>query len=291
MAGGRGEAVREPRGLILPAWGYYLVFLLAPLGFIFAYAFARNTGFFEVQFGVSVSSFQRLWDPVYLKIFRNTFSMALGGTLGCLAVGYPFAYWLATRPHRRKTLLLLLVVVPFWTSILIRTYAWALLLAGNGPLSRLLLRIHVIGNPLGILNTSRAVWVGLVYDYLPLMLFPLYVSIDRMDRSLVEASRDLGYGRWRTFRSVTLPLTLPGVLTGCLLVFVPMTGEYVVPSILGGGKSALFGPIVGAQFLEAIDYPFGSAMALSLVAVLLVVIVAYLRVLGRQAETNLGAAL
>src|ERR687884_1095224 len=133
---GRGEAVREPRGLIAPAWGYYVVFLLAPLCFIAAYAFAENTGFFEVRFGVFAENFRRLWDPVYLRIYRDTFVMALEGTLGCLAVGYPFAYWLATRQHARRTLLLLLVIVPFWTSILIRTYAWALILSGDGPLSR-----------------------------------------------------------------------------------------------------------------------------------------------------------
>ncbi len=286
-----GHAVAEPRALIVPAWGYYGAFLLVPLGFIVVYAFARTTGFFEVTFGLSGANFQRLWDPIYLKVYRATFSMALAGTLGCLAIGYPFAYWLGSRSHRRKTLLLLLIVVPFWTSILIRTYAWALLLAGDGPLSSLLQRLHLIGSELALLNTSKAVWIGLVYDYLPLMLFPLYVSIERMDRSLVEAARDLGLGKWRTFSRVTLPLTLPGVLTGGLLTFVPMTGEYVVPSILGGGKSALFGPIVGSQFLNAIDYPFGAAMALSLVAVLLVMIVVYVRVLGRRAEANLGAAL
>jgi len=288
---GVGDAVREPRGLIVPAWAYYVVFLLVPIGFIVAYAFARNTGFFEVTFGVSGESFRRLWDPLYLRIYRDTFLMALGGTVGCLLVGYPFAYWLGARPHRHKTLLLLLIVVPFWTSILIRTYAWALILSPNGPLSSLLQRLHVVGAPLGLLNTSKAVWIGLVYDYLPLMLFPLYVSIDRMDRRLVEAARDLGYGRWRTFRRVTLPLTLPGVITGCLLVFVPMTGEYVVPSILGGGKSALFGPIVGSQFLSAIDYPFGAAMSLGLIVFLLVVIFAYLKTLGGRAEQHLGSAL
>jgi len=286
-----GDAVREPRALIAPAWIYYAVLLAAPLGFVVAYAFARTTGFFEVTFGLSTGNFERLWDPLYLRIYRDTFAMSLVGTLGCLAIGYPFAYWLAMRPHRRKTLLLLLVVVPFWTSILIRTYAWALILSGDGPLSSLLQRLHLIGAPLGLLNSSRAVWIGLVYDYLPLMLFPLYVSIDRLQRPTIEAARDLGCTRWATFRRVTLPLTLPGIVTGCLLVFVPMTGEYVVPSILGGGKSALVGPIVGDQFLEAIDYPFGAAMALGLVVALLVVIAVYLKVLGGRAEQNLGAAL
>jgi spermidine/putrescine transport system permease protein len=287
----RGETVRESRALIAPAWVYYLTLLVAPLCIVAAYAFGHRVGYFTIQFGLSGENFRRLWDPIYVKVFLTTFRLAAIGTLGCLLVGYPFAYWLATRPHKHRTLLLLLVVVPFWTSILIRTFAWALLLSRNGPLSSLLQRVGLIGAPLNVLNTNRAVWIGLVYDYLPLMLFPLYVSIERVDRHLVEAAKDLGLGRIRTFVHVTFPLTLAGVATGSLLVFIPMTGEYVVPSLLGGGKSALFGPIVASQFLNAIDYPFGSAMSLVLVGVLLVVVFAYLRTVGRRAEENLGTAL
>ena len=287
----RGEAVREPRGLIAPAWAYYVVLFLAPLLIIVAFAFAHREGFFDITFGFYPENVVELWDPLYLQIYRDTLLMALGGTLGCLLIGYPFAYWLATRVGRRKTLLLLLVVVPFWTSILIRTYAWQLILSPQGPLSSGLQALDLIASPLAVLNTNRAILLGVIYNYLPLMVFPLYVSIERMDRGLVEASRDLGAGRWRTFRRVTLPLTLPGILTGCLLVFVPMTGEYVVPTILGGAKQALFGPIVADTFLEAIDYPFGAAMSLVMVVFLLVVIFVYLRLLGRRTERTMGAAL
>jgi spermidine/putrescine transport system permease protein len=285
------EAVREPRGLIAPAWAYYAVFFVAPLLVILAYAFAHREGFFEITFGLYGENVVELLDPLYLQIYGDTFVMALAGTVGCLVVGYPLAYWLATRARRHRTLLLVLVIVPFWTSILIRTYAWQLLLSPRGAISSALQALGVLGEPLGILFTPRAVFVGLVYDYLPLMIFPLYVSIERMDRRLVEASRDLGVGRLRTFLRVTLPLTLPGILTGCLLVFVPMTGEYVVPTLLGGAKQAFFGPIVADTFLEAIDYPFGAAMSLVLVVFLLVVIFLYLRVLGRRAEESLGTAL
>jgi len=286
----RRDTVREPRGLIAPAWGYYAFFFLAPLLIIVAYAFAHREGFFDITFGVYVENFVELWDPLYAQIYRDTFLMALAGTVGCLLIGYPFAYWLGTRVRRHKTLLLLLVVVPFWTSILIRTYAWQLLLAPRGPLSGALQGLNLVANPLDLLFTNRAVFVGLVYDYLPLMVFPLYVSIERMDRRLVEASRDLGVGRWATFWQVTVPMTLPGILTGCLLVFVPMTGEYVVPTILGGAKGAFFGPIVAGTFLDAIDYPFGAAMSMVLVVFLLVVIFLYIRLLGRRAEESLGAA-
>ena len=284
-------SVGEPRGLVLPAWGYYLAFLLGPLAIIAAYAFATRVGLLGVRFGLSSRNFGDLWDPVYWVIYRNTFAMALIGTLGCLVIAYPFAYWLGTRVRRHQTLLLVLVVVPFWTSILIRTYALALILSPQGPLASLLQDLHLTSGPLRLLGSNRAVFIGLLYDYLPLMVFPLYVAIERMDRSLVEASRDLGRGRWATFWRITVPLTMPGIITGCLLVFIPMTGEYVVPTILGGAKGAFFGPIVANQFLDAFNWPFGAAMSLVLVGVMLLLIFGYLRVLGRQAEQSMGAAL
>ena len=287
----KAGSVREPRFLVLPAGAYYAIFFLAPLAIIVAYAFADREGFFDITFGLYGHNFTRLWDPLYLNIYKNTILLAAAGTIGCLLIGYPFAYWLATRVRNRKTLLLLMVIVPFWTSILIRTYAWSILLSPQGPLSTALQSLNLISQPLDVLFTTRAVLIGVVYDYLPLMIFPLYVSIERMDRRLVEASRDLGAGRWRTLWRVTIPLTLPGILTGCLLVFVPMTGEYVVPTILGGAKEPFIGTAVADQFLSAINYPFGAAMSVGLVGFLLIVIFLYLRSLGRQAEANLGAAL
>lgn len=283
----------EPRSLLAPAWLWYLTFFLVPLGFMLVYAFAINDPdeFFVVQFGLNVDQFQRLWDPLYLDIYKNTLLLALTGTVLCLLIGFPFAYFLATRASKHKTLLFFLVIVPFWTSILIRTYSWALILNENGPLAGLLEGLHLISQPLDILYTNQAVLIGVVYDYLPLMVFPLYVAIERLDRSLLEASRDLGAGRWKTFRRVTIPLTTPGIMTGCLLTFVPMTGEYVVPTILGGAKSFLVGSLVANEILTAINWPFGAAISLGLVAVLLVVIFLYLRLLGRRAEENLGAVL
>ena len=258
-----------------------------------AYSFAQSDPdqFFTVTFGFYTEQFQRVWDPLYLEIYRNTFVMALTGTLGCLLIGYPFAYFLATRAGKYKTLLFFLVIVPFWTSLLIRTYAWLLILSEQGPLSDVLQSVGFINKPLDILYTSFAVWIGVVYDYLPLMVFPVYVAIERMDPRLKEASRDLGAGRWATFRQVTLPLTLPGIMTGSLLTFIPMTGEYVVPEILGGAKSYLVGNLIATEFRTAIDWPFGAALSMALVAMMLVVIFIYVRVLGKRAEENLGAVL
>ena len=279
--------------LVGPAWAWYLIFFVVPLGFIVLYALATNDPdeFFVVRFGFETAQFERLSDPIYLRIYWDTLVMASTGTLGCLFIGYPFAYYLATKVRRNRTLLLLLVVVPFWTSLLIGTYAWVIILGEQGPLSEVMQQVRLLSNPLNILYTPTAVWVGVVYDYLPLMVFPLYVALERLDPRLAEASRDLGVGRWGTFRRVTLPLSLPGVMTGCLLTFIPMMGEYVVPEILGGAKSFLVGSLVANQILTAVDWPFAAAIALGLVASLLVVIAIYLRVVGRSAERSLGAAL
>jgi spermidine/putrescine transport system permease protein len=289
----RGTGVAEPRLLLAPAWLYYCAFFVVPMGFMAAYAFALNDPerFFVVRFGLHPDQFLRLWDPIFLRIYRDTFVMAASGTIGCVLIGYPFAYWLATRARRHKTLLLLLVIVPFWTSLLIRTYAWVIILSENGPLSELLQTLHVVANPLNVLYTPGAVLIGIIYDYLPLMVFPLYVSIERLDPGLLDASRDLGASGWRTFRKVTLPLTLPGIMTGCLLTFIPMTGEYVVPQILGGAKSFLIGSLVANQIVTAVDWPFGAALSVGLVVVLLALIFIYVGVLGRRAEESLGAVM
>ena len=290
-AGAGSSAVGESRLLLAPAWLWFLTFFLVPLSFMVVYSFGINTGFFTVRFGLHFDQYRRLWDPIYLDIYKDTFLMAGAGTLGCLLIGYPFAYFLATRAGKHKSLLFFLVIVPFWTSLLIRTYSWILILNERGPLSDLLQRLNVISQPLDILYTNQAVLIGVVYDYLPLMVFPLYVALDRMDWTLIEASRDLGASRWDSFRRVTIPLTLPGILTGCLLTFIPMMGEYVVPTILGGAKSFLVGSLVANEILTAIDWPFGAAISMGLIVVLLVAVFAYLRVLGRRAEENLGAVL
>ncbi|MGH2806693.1 MAG: ABC transporter permease [Actinomycetota bacterium] len=287
----RAGAVGEPRWLVAPAWLWVVAFFVAPLGVMVAFSFGVNEGFSTVKFGFHLDQYQRLWDPIYLQIYGDTLLMAFTGTVGCLLVGLPFAYFLATRTSKYKTLLFFLVIVPFWTSLLIRTYSWVLILGEQGPLSDLLLNLNLIGQPLDILYTSKAVFIGVLYDYLPLMVFPLYVAIERVDRALIEASRDLGCGRWETFRRVTLPLIVPGIVTGSLLTFIPMMGEYVVPTILGGAKSFLVGSLVANEILTAIDWPFGAAVSMGLIAVMLVLISLYLAFMGRKAEENLGAVL
>jgi spermidine/putrescine transport system permease protein len=210
--------------------------------------------------------------------------MALIGTIACLLVGYPLAYFLATRAGRHKTMLLLFIIVPFWTSFLIRTYAWETILDPDGLVSHVLQAVGILKSPLSVLYTPVAIFIGILYNYLPLMLFPLYVALERLDKRLIEASKDLGAGRFVTFRRVTLPLTLPGVITGCLLVFIPLTGEYLIPAILGGSKNLFLGNLIGEQFLGlggGTDWPFGSALSVSVIVLLLVLVGVYLLVFRR----------
>jgi len=198
-------------------------------------------------------------------------------------VGLPLAYFLATRAGRRKNLLILLLVIPFWTSFLIRTYSWLILL-GQGGLAGIL--ADLTGGEFRILGTWSAVMIGLVYGYLPLMVFPIYVTLERMDRTLVEASKDLGAGRWASFRQVTLPIALPGLVTGSLLVFIPMMGEYVIPQILGYGRVFLMGNALYLDFVEFRNWPAGSAKAVMLIVIMLVAITFYLWFLNRGRRTR-----
>jgi spermidine/putrescine transport system permease protein len=205
--------------------------------------------------------------------------LAIAGTVLCLLAGLPMAYFIATRGGANKAMLIILLVIPFWTSFLIRTYAWLTLLGPDGLAG-------FIGDATGnsgfrILGTPVAVLIGVVYGYLPLMIFPIYVTLERMDRTLIEASKDLGAGRWATFRQITLPIALPGLITGSLLVFIPLMGEYIVPAILGYGRVFLIGNQLVLQFLEARNWPVGSAYAVMLILIMIVSIGFYLWFTGR----------
>jgi spermidine/putrescine transport system permease protein len=278
----RSSAPRYPAWLTLPLLGYDALFFLAPLAILVVYSLAQTVGFGQVSYALSGANFRQLWDALYLEIFRTTLEMATIGTLLTLLVGYPMAYWMARCLTGGKSLALILVIIPFLTSFLIRTYAWFIILDPQGYLVR---AVHAVG--LGgwrPLYTTQAVGIGLVYNYLPLLILPVYVSLERMDWSLVDAAVDLGSTPLRAFREITLPLTLPGLVTGVLLVFIPMTGEYVIPSLLGGGKREFVGNAVGDQFLVAQNWPFGSAMAIALIAVLAVFLIVYLAFATREEQ-------
>ena len=270
--------------LLLPASTWYFVLLVVPLliTLVFSFGVRAPTGGYQPAF--QLDNYANVADR--LVPIRATVQMAVVGTLLTLLLAVPLAYYLATRAGRWKSLLIILVIVPFWTSFLIRTYAWRTILGTDGLAG-------MVEGFLGledftILGTGWAIMLGLVYNYLPLMIFPVYVSLERLDRSYLEASKDLYAGRWRTFRQVTLPLAAPGIVTGVLLVFIPMMGEYVIPAMLGRGQVFLIGNVLYLDFLEQRNWPQGSAMAMVLIAAMLIVVTIYLRFttrgrLGREA--------
>jgi spermidine/putrescine transport system permease protein len=269
--------------LLLPATLWYLILLVAPLAIVVIFSFgtrAKNGGYTP---GFVLDNYVRAIEKADPLI--TSLQMAVLGTLGCLLVGLPFAYFLATRAGGRKGVLILLLVVPFWTSFLIRTYAWLIILAPDGGIAGLLGSLTG-SEQVQILGTPMAVMLGLVYGYLPLMVFPLFVTLERMDRSLVEASKDLGAGRWATFRQITLPIAMPGLVTGSILVFIPMMGEYVIPQILGYGRTYLMGNALVTDFLEARNWPSGSARAVFLILIMIVTIAAYTWFLNRGRQTR-----
>ena len=275
--------------LLAPAAFWYSAFFVVPIGFIAVFSFLTSADFGGISYQLSLENYQRLaQSTVFLRVFANTLWMAAGGTVLCLVIGFPLAYFLATRAGRRKNLLLVMLIVPFWTSSLTRTFAWLILLGNHGPLATFLNQAHLLQGDLNFLYSYNAILLGVTYNYLPLMIFPLYVSLERLDKRLLEAAKDLGAGRWRTFQRVTLPLTMPGIVIGCLLVFIPLMGEYIVPSLLGGARSFMIGNLIGDEFISAHDWAFGSALAMGVILILLVLIAIYFRAARRLTSAEVG---
>lgn len=279
------EAARAAsrRGFLVaaPAFAFLLVFFAVPLAIVFAYSFATRNRFGEAVFdGISFEAYARLGEPIVRDILFRSLWLAIVTTVICLVVGYPFAYFLATRGPRSRNLLLVLVMIPFWSNFLVRNYAWRVILGSDGVIAR---GTDAIG--LGrteILFTPTAVVLGLVYGFLPFMILPLYASIERIDFALVEASRDLYASGWQSFRRVLLPLSMPGVIAGSILVFVPSLGAYVTPEILGGAKTTLLGSYIVTQFLTARNWPVGASLSFVLMAVMLASTLVYFRSGGRN---------
>ncbi len=264
--------------LLLPTTLWFLLFLVMPLVVIAVYSVGERAPAGGYQPALTLAQYANL--PARLKAFTNTLTLAPLGTLLCLLMAYPLAYFLAVKADRRfKPFLLTLVIVPFWTSFLIRTYAWIFILGGRG-IPRLLEMIGI--EDVRLIYTPTAVLIGIVYGYLPLMVFPIYVSLEKLDKTLLEASDDLGANPIKTFLQVTLPLSMPGLVTGSLLVFILLMGEYLIPALLGGGKVFFVGNALVDLFLQSRNWPFGSAVAFALVGIMLVAVALYLTLVGRD---------
>ncbi|WP_380053930.1 ABC transporter permease [Falsihalocynthiibacter sp. SS001] len=263
--------------LLAPAGTWFLMMLIIPLTVVFIFSFGERAPSGGVVLAFTFEQYANL--PARFTAFKNTITLAPIGTLAALLIAYPLAYFLAVKAKPKwKTILLVLVIVPFWTSILIRSYAWIFLLGGRG-LPALLEFIGIEG--VRLINTPFAVLVGIIYGYLPLMVFPIYVSLDKLDKRLLEASSDLGAKPWRTFLQVTLPLSIPGIATGCMLVFILLMGEFLIPALLGGGKVFFVGNALVDLFLQSRNWAYGSAVAVTLVVVMLITVTIYMRLINR----------
>jgi spermidine/putrescine transport system permease protein len=262
--------------LALPSYAYLVLFFVVPLVIVVVYSFATRNQFGGTDLsGWNIDSYAKLGEPIVRAILFRSVWLALITTVICLMIGYPFAYFLATRSQRIRNVMLVFVMIPFWTNFLVRNYAWRVILGNDGPFTK---TTEFLG--LGeheLLFSQTAVVLGLVYGFLPFMILPLYASIERIDTGLLEASRDLYANGWQSFRRVLLPLSTPGVIAGSILCFVPSLGAYVTPEILGGAKTTLLGSYIVTQFLTARNWPLGASLSFVLMAIMLSATLVYFR--------------
>lgn len=230
-----------------------------------------------IDLTITYSNYTRLLDPLYSKVIWHSFYMASVATLLCLVIGYPFAYIMASMPVKIRPIMVFLVIVPFWTNSLIRTYGLKIVIGTQGIVNKSLLALDIIDKPLRIMYTEAAVMIGLIYILLPFMILPLYSTIEKLDRTFIEAARDLGANKFHTFTKVILPLTMPGIIGGCLLVLLPALGMFYISDLLGGAKNLLIGNVIKSQILNARDWPFGAATSISLTLVMAIMLYAYYR--------------
>jgi spermidine/putrescine transport system permease protein len=286
------KLTREKEGLrvlflIFPSAFWLLVFFLIPLLIVLAISFGRRGTYGGVVWELNLKNYLRFFDPLYLRIFGRSIYIALATTFLCLIVGYPLAYFIARRPARSRNTLLILLMVPFWTNFLVRTYAWILILRSEGLINLVLQSLGLIQEPLPLLYNDGAIIVGLVYGWLPDMVLPCYAAIERLDFTLVEAAQDLYANHVKTFLKVVLPLTAPGIVAGSILVFIPSLGAYVTPDLLGGAKSMMIGNLIHQQFLSVRDWPFGGAVSFVLMTVMLLGTILYFRMGTQSAERGI----
>jgi ABC-type spermidine/putrescine transport system permease subunit I len=258
--------------LALPSVGWTALFFVAPLVLLVVYSFAQTDLLtYEIRYDWTLSNYGNVFQGLYLDALVRSLILSAGSTIACLIIGFPVAYTIARTKGRGQLILLFGVMVPFWTSFIVRIYGIFSLIGDSGPLARLLESLGIIGDDgLHLLFTPLGVAIGITYSYLPLMILPLYVALERIDPALLDAANDLGAAPHRVLRRVILPLAKPGIAAGCILVGIPATGEYVIPQILGGGKTLMIGNVVADQFLSIGDYPFGAALAIVLTAIVMI---------------------
>lgn len=276
----QNPATRRFLGL-LPAWLVIGIFMVLPMMILLVFSFMESDPYGGVDPGFTAEAYRQIlfdlnfddeleFDPVYLIIISRSIILALVAVLGCLILGFPVAYYITRQDRRVQNLLLYLVTIPFWTNLLVRTYAWILILSGDGVIEQPLKSLGIIDSSLEMMYTNGAVATGLVYSYLPLMVLPIYASLEKLDFRLVEAAHDLYASRFHVFKQVIVPLAKPGIIAGCILVFVPSVGAFIAPDLLGGGKKLMLGSLIHLQFASSRNWPFGGAIAMLLLAFVMI---------------------
>jgi len=282
--------IRDFHILIAPPLFWLLLFFAIPLGLILLYSTSPQDIHGGVLPGFTLEHYRRLLDPVYVAVYTKSCIYAVTTTAITLAIAYPMAYFMAFARTPVKMAVLAMVMLPFWTNFLVRTYSFVIILAQDGLINTVLLKTGIIQEPLDLLYNTFAVYIGFIYGNLPFMLLPLFAALDKLPQSHLEASMDLGAGPLRTFLRITLPASAPGVAAGLIFVFIPTFGNFVVPEILGGTDNMIIGNIISRQFLESRNWPFGSAMSATLVMLMLILISVYIRFFDPMNKKNLSAA-
>ncbi len=257
--------------------GWLTLFVLVPNLMIIGTSFLTRDEANLIELTFTFDNYLRLIDPLYAKVMLHSFYMAIVATILCLIIGYPFAYIVAKMPEKWRPIMLFLVIVPFWTNSLIRTYGLKIVLGTQGILNKSLMAMEIIDKPIRLMYSETAVMIGLVYILLPFMILPLYSAIEKLDDTYVEAAKDLGANKFQIFTKVTLPLTMPGIIGGCLLVLLPALGMFYIADLLGGAKNLLIGNVIKSQVLNARDWPFGAATSIALTIAMAIMLYAYYR--------------
>lgn len=257
----------------LPLASWLLVFLLAPIAMVFIYSFFQRGPYGNIIYEFSLSNYVRVFDPLYLAIFLRSGVFAIVSTVICVALGFPVAYAIATVNKAWRPWLFLGLMIPFLTNFVVRVYAVRILLSVEGPLNGALLAMALIPAPLLLNDSTFSVVIGMITSYLPFMVLPIFVVLDKLDFSIVEAANDLGAGWPTVMRQIVIPLARPGIISGCALVLIPVLGEFMIPDLLGGAKTMLIGNLITEQFLKARDWPFGAALSMVLVFLMLIMLV------------------
>lgn len=295
----KSKAAQRWLGLT-PAYIMVGIFMLVPISIMAVYSFLAPNPYGGVLPEPSLAAYVKIFfeydledklvfNPGYLNIIFRSFQLSIMATVICLIFGFPVAYYITLQPEHRRNIYIYLITIPFWTNLLIRTFAWIIILGRNGVIETPLLRLGIIEDSLKMMYTDGAIAIGLTYSYLPLMVLPIYASLEKLDFRLLEAASDLYASRWQIMTKVVIPLCRPGIIAGCILVFIPCIGAFIAPNLLGGGKKLMLGSLVQFQFASARNWPFGSALSMLLLSAVVVALVLYARS-ARKKEYLHGAA-